>query len=121
MSKDNHLIARVFPRKTAATPDDDLVFLGPPPLLTLPEIDEVHVSVTFTYDKAKAEELAEDWRCGGFPERKGPPGNFAYRVACTVCRMNTGGCKTQKEADKNWNTRAPILTPEQIKRLEEME
>lgn len=57
--------------------------------------------------------------CGGSPERKGPPGNFAYRVACTVCRMNTGGCKTQKEADKNWNTRAPILTPEQIKRLED--
>lgn len=55
-------IARVFPRKTNATPDDELVFFGPPPLLILPEIDEVHVSVTFTYDRPKAEELAEDWR-----------------------------------------------------------
>lgn len=66
-------IARVFPRKTAATPDDDLVFFGPPPLLTLPEIDEVHVSVTFTYDKAKAEELAEDWRWAGVPVKVGGP------------------------------------------------
>ena len=40
-------IARVFPRKTAATPDDPLAFFGLPPMLALPEIDEVHVSVTF--------------------------------------------------------------------------
>ena len=51
-------IARVFPRKTAATPDDPLAFFGPPPMLALPEIDEVHVSVTFTYDRPKAEALA---------------------------------------------------------------
>ena len=66
-------IARVFPRKTRATPDDDLVFFGPPPLLTLPEIDEVHVSVTFTYDKSKAEELAEDWNLAGVPVKLGGP------------------------------------------------
>lgn len=66
-------IARVFPRKTAATPDDDLVFFGPPPLLILPEIDEVHISVTFTYDRPKAEELAEDWRWAGVPVKLGGP------------------------------------------------
>lgn len=66
-------IARVFPRKTKATPDDELVFFGPPPLLTMPEIDEVHVSVTFTYDKPKAEELAEDWRWAGVPVKLGGP------------------------------------------------
>lgn len=66
-------IARVFPRKTTATPDDDLVFFGPPPLLLLPEIDEVHVSVTFTYDKPKAEELAEDWEWAGVPVKLGGP------------------------------------------------
>ena len=66
-------IARVFPRKTNATPDDDLVFFGPPPLLLLPEIDEVHVSVTFTYDKQKAEELAEDWKWAGVPVKVGWP------------------------------------------------
>lgn len=66
-------IARVFPRRTTATPDDDLVFFGPPPLLLLPEIDEVHVSVTFTYDRAKAEELAEDWEWAGVPVNLGGP------------------------------------------------
>lgn len=66
-------IARVFPRKTKATPDDDMVFFGPPPLLLLPEIDEVHVSVAFTYDRPKAEELAEDWRVAGVPVKLGGP------------------------------------------------
>lgn len=66
-------IARVFPRKTAATPNDELVFFGPPPMLALPEIDEVHVSVTFTYDKAKAEQLAEDWRWAGIHVKVGGP------------------------------------------------
>ena len=66
-------IARVFPRRTTATPDDDLVFFGPPPLLLLPEIDEVHVSVTFTYDRSKAEELAEDLAWAGVPVKLGGP------------------------------------------------
>lgn len=66
-------IARVFPRQTAATPDDELVFFGPPPLLTMPEIDEVHISVAFTYDREKAEELAKDWEWAGVPVRLGGP------------------------------------------------
>lgn len=66
-------IARVFPRRTSATPDDELVFFGPPPLLTLPEIDEVHISVAFTYDREKAEELAKDWEWAGVPVRLGGP------------------------------------------------
>lgn len=53
-------LIRVFPRKTKATPDDDLVRFGPPDLLDY--ADEVHVSVTFTWDKAAAERLAEQWR-----------------------------------------------------------
>lgn len=66
-------IARVFPRKTAGTPDDPLAFFGPPPMLTLPKIDEVRVSVTFTYDKPKAEELAYQWEMVGVPVRVGGP------------------------------------------------
>ena len=50
-------IARVFPRKTKASPDDELAFFTLPPLLAMPEIDEVHVSVTFTYDLPMAEML----------------------------------------------------------------
>jgi hypothetical protein len=53
-------LIRVFPRKTKATPDDELAYFGPPDLFA--EADEVHVSVAFTYDKAKAEVLAEQWR-----------------------------------------------------------
>jgi hypothetical protein len=53
-------LIRVFPRKTKATPDDALSYFGPPDLFA--EADEVHVSVTFTYDKAIAERLAEQWK-----------------------------------------------------------
>jgi hypothetical protein len=53
-------IVRVFPRRNKATPDDDLACFGPPSLFS--QADEVHVDVTFTADKAKAERLAEEWR-----------------------------------------------------------
>lgn len=53
-------LARVFPRKTKATPDDELAFFGPPDLLAY--ADEVHIDVTFTADKPKAEWLAEQWQ-----------------------------------------------------------
>lgn len=53
-------LIRVFPRRTQATPNDELAYSGPPDLFA--EADEVHISVTFTYDKARAEELAEQWR-----------------------------------------------------------
>lgn len=53
-------LARVFPRRTKATPIDDLAFFGPPDMLS--EADEVHVSVTFTPDMPYAERLAEEWR-----------------------------------------------------------
>ena len=69
----NRRIARVFPRKTTMTPDDDMVFFGPPPLLILPEIDEVHISVAFTYDKEKAEDLADAWEAVGVPVKIGGP------------------------------------------------
>src|SRR5215472_2489882 len=53
-------LIRVFPRRTKATPDDDLARFGPPDLFD--EADEVHVSVTFSQDVAIAEWLAEQWR-----------------------------------------------------------
>jgi len=55
----NRLI-RVFPRRTRATPDDEFARFGMPDLLD--EADEVHISVSFTYDKPAAEKLAEAWR-----------------------------------------------------------
>jgi hypothetical protein len=53
-------LIRVFPRKTKATPQDELAYFGPPDFFA--QADRVHVSVTFTYDKPLAEELAEQWR-----------------------------------------------------------
>ena len=66
-------IARVFPRRTKATPDDPLAFTGPPPKEGLPDIEEVHVSVAFTYDMEKACQLAEQWMKLGVPVHMGGP------------------------------------------------
>jgi hypothetical protein len=66
------LIARVFPRQTNASPDDGLAFFDAPPR-RLPPLDEVHVSVTFSYDMERAEKLAEAWGRLGAPVRMGGP------------------------------------------------
>lgn len=64
-------IARVFPRVTRATPRDALAFFGKPPLFV--DADEVHVSVTFTWDLRIAEQLAKAWETTGLPVRIGGP------------------------------------------------
>lgn len=77
-------IARVFPRRTAATPTDDLAFVGGPPLFT-PEVDTVHISVAFTWDLPAAERLAAEWShvapvsIGG-PATGAPGGEFVPGV-----------------------------------------
>jgi len=53
-------LIRVFPRKTNATPDDENVRLTVPTMFD--EADEVHISVTFTWDLPKAEWLEKQWR-----------------------------------------------------------
>jgi len=53
-------IIRVFPRKTNATPLDDKVRFGTPGLFD--QADEIHISVTFSWDLERAEQLAEQWR-----------------------------------------------------------
>lgn len=53
-------LIRVFPRKTKATPDDALAYVGPPDLFA--EADEILVDCTFTWDKPRAETLAEEWK-----------------------------------------------------------
>ena len=77
-------IVRVFPRLNSQTPRDRMAFVGIPPLSegSRPEADEVHVSVTFTRDRATGEDLAERWskhyddvRLGG-PAFDDPGGEF---------------------------------------------
>ena len=53
-------IIRVFPRRTKATPDDDLVRIGTGPDL-FDEANEIHISVAFTWDLPLAEKLARAW------------------------------------------------------------
>jgi hypothetical protein len=52
-------IIRVFPRKTKATPCDDLAYVGLHDMFA--EADQVEISVTFTWDISRAERLAKEW------------------------------------------------------------
>lgn len=53
-------ILRVFPRRTKATPDDDMAVVGEPSGKY--DVDEVHISVTFSWDLPEAERLERLWR-----------------------------------------------------------
>lgn len=68
------IVARVFPRGTRATPDDRLAFVARPPMLAdfAAGITEVHVSCSFTWDKPRAEQLADAWS-GVAPVKLGGP------------------------------------------------
>jgi hypothetical protein len=102
-------LARVFPRKTVASPDDDLTFFGPPGTLLPTGIDEVHVSCTWTNDKQTAEDLAEEWRhvapvkVGG-PAYDDPGGDFVagryirhgYTITSRGCPNNCWFCFVPK-------------------------
>jgi len=57
-------IARVFPTKTSMSPIDKDAYFDIPGIFT-PEYDEVHVSVTFTWDQQRAEFLARNWESKG--------------------------------------------------------
>ena len=88
----NSRLIRVFPRRTKATPDDAMAYVGPPDLFA--QADAVHVSVTFTADKAIAERLAEEWstaacledgKAHGFKNGSGGGG----QIPCPVCASGT--------------------------------
>jgi hypothetical protein len=52
---------RVFPRRTKWTPDDELAFVGDPPLFRPPG-NAVYISVTFTWDLEEAYRLKRAWQ-----------------------------------------------------------
>jgi len=56
-------IIRVFPRRTNATPTDELAYIGYPSMF-INDIgaDKIHISVTFTADLKEAERLYKEWR-----------------------------------------------------------
>ena len=66
-------IARVFPRKTNATPVDEHAFYGPPPEgCEWGEYDQIHISIAFTYDIEKANEMADRWSKVSYVSMGGP-------------------------------------------------
>ena len=66
-------ILRVFPRRTKATPVDDLVHIGSPDLFSKSiEADRIHVSVSFTWDLPIAEKLVDEWKQFAPTEIGGP-------------------------------------------------
>jgi len=89
---------RVFPRRTTMTPTDELAFVGDPPLFR-PEVDEVHISVVFTWDRQTAERLQSAW-AQYYPDVQlgGPaimPGNDDFVPGCYVregVTFTTRGC-----------------------------
>lgn len=69
-------VARVFPRMTKATPEDKFAFTGALPRKLRGDgggIDEVHISVTYTYDIPESEALAKSWEKLGVPVKVGGP------------------------------------------------
>jgi len=105
-------IARVFPRRTKATPVDPLAFFGPPPWF-YPEVDEVHVSVAFTWDMPKAETLAYQWeqvapvKIGGpalgLPGNGFVPGRYVkqgYTITSRGCPNKCWFCSVWKREPK---------------------
>ncbi len=105
-------ILRIFPRKTNATPDDDLVRVGqskPDMFDELLGIDEIHISVAFTWDIPWAEAAARQWeriapvKVGG-PAFNEPGGDFVpgmylkrgYVITSRGCPNRCSFCSVPK-------------------------
>ena len=107
------MIARVFPRKTKATPVDDYAFVGEPGLFIPDDISEIHVSVTFTWDIPLAERLARIWERYAPVKVGGPaygdkgetfiPGMYlkkGYVITSRGCNNNCWFCLVPKREGK---------------------
>ncbi|MEE9118547.1 MAG: hypothetical protein V3U02_08140 [Calditrichia bacterium] len=114
-------IMRVFPRRTNATPDDSLTAIGHPEeyvvpnrIFSLPDYEEVHISVLFSHDIPKVESLKDSWdktcdivKIGG-PAFGDPGGEFApglyvkrpYVITSRGCPNNCWFCDVwRREGD----------------------
>ena len=106
-------ILRVFPRRTKATPDDEYATTEYPGLFMPEDVEEVHVSVAFTYDMEKAEDLAQAWgkyypvKLGG-PAFNKPGGEFepgkyvkeGYVITSRGCPNHCWFCAVPKRESK---------------------
>jgi len=94
-------LIRVFPRRTKWTPDDELAFVGDPPLFRPTEMP-VKISVAFTWDLSEADRLYRSWKpfyqdidmggpAIGEKEENFIPGRFLKKGAVITSR----GCRNQ--------------------------
>lgn len=143
-------VIRVFPRRTKATPDDDLAFTKAPvkqdrDRFAFADIKEIHISVTFSYDLPKAEELYKQWSVLGVPVKMGgpafnqPSGEFTpglylkhgYTItsrgcnnSCWFCRVpQREKCFRELEIKDGWNILDDNIlasSPEHFKAVIEM-
>jgi hypothetical protein len=103
------MLARVFPRRTNATPDDEYAFVGDPPLFLPDNISEVYVSAVFSWDLPEAERLARAWGRIAPVKIGGPatgmrgeefvPGKFVktgYTITSRGCDRACWFCSAQK-------------------------
>jgi hypothetical protein len=119
------MLARVFPRRTHATPDDAYAFVGLPPAVLPEDITEVAISVSFSFDLEEAEKLYEAWskispRCSiggpatGMRGEEFVPGKFlreGYVVTSRGCDGVCWFCNARKRegplrelpVSKGWN------------------
>ena len=108
---------RVFPRRTAFTPRDEYAFVGDPPMLR-PEAQEVHISVTFTWDCQEADHLALAWAQYYPTVRIGGPAIGRYTNGFTPGEYIRQGVTF---TSRGCNNRCPwCLVPKQEGRLREI-
>jgi hypothetical protein len=96
------MLARVFPRRTNATPEDRYAFVGCPPANLPDDITEVHISVSFTFDLDEAERLHAAWSKIAPTTIGGPamgqrgeefvPGRYLREGYVITSRGCNGGC-----------------------------
>jgi len=99
-------LIRVFPRRTRATPADELAYVGEPDMFVRNEgADRVEISCTFTWDRPEAERLARLWKSIGHVVVGGPaygdkgeefqPGKYlvsGYVITSRGCPNKCGFC-----------------------------
>jgi hypothetical protein len=114
-------LIRVFPRKTAWTPNDNLSFVGNPPLFRPPE-QPVHISVSFTWDIQEGKRLYRQWsalykdvRIGGpaFDDSGGAfvPGRYLKKGPTITSRGCIRKCKFCFVPDREGNIRELPIQP----------
>ena len=107
-------IIRIFITKTNATPTDDLVRINAmPSLFDYGIADEIHISVTFTWDLKRADDLYKQWKHVAPTKIGGPAtgekgGDFVpemylkkgYVITSRGCNNNCWFCSVPKREGK---------------------